>query len=168
MIKTSNNFLNHRRCTLCLLPSFGRGQRNYLDGDILEITIRLAAFALLIIMTGFFVATEFAIVKVRTTRIDQLLAEGHKKAKNAKRVVSDLDEYLSACQLGITITALGLGWLGEPTFEIILHPVFEFLNLSGSITSILSFILAFSIVTFMHVVIGELAPKTLAIQKQNL
>ena len=116
-------------------------------------------------MTGFFVATEFAIVKVRTTRIDQLLAEGHKKAKNAKRVVSDLDEYLSACQLGITITALGLGWLGEPTFEIILHPVFEFLNLNGSITSILSFILAFSIVTFMHVVIGELAPKTLAIQK---
>jgi len=116
-------------------------------------------------MTGFFVATEFAIVKVRSTRIDQLLAEGHKKAKNAKRVVSDLDEYLSACQLGITITALGLGWLGEPTFEIILHPVFEFLNLNGSITSILSFILAFSIVTFMHVVIGELAPKTLAIQK---
>ncbi len=168
MIETSNNFLNHRRCTLCLLPSFGREQRNYLDGDILEITIRLATFALLIIMTGFFVATEFAIVKVRTTRIDQLLAEGHKKAKNAKRVVSDLDEYLSACQLGITITALGLGWLGEPTFEIILHPVFEFLNLNGSITSILSFILAFSIVTFMHVVIGELAPKTLAIQKAEL
>lgn len=119
-------------------------------------------------MTGFFVATEFAIVKVRATRIDQLVAEGHKKAKNAKRVISDLDEYLSACQLGITITALGLGWLGEPTFEILLHPLFEFFNLNGSISSILSFIIAFSLVTFMHVVVGELAPKTLAIQKAEV
>ncbi|MEG0259514.1 MAG: hemolysin family protein [Lysinibacillus sp.] len=131
----------------------------------MEITIRLAAFAILIIMTAFFVAAEFAIVKVRSTRIDQLVAEGNKKAKNAKKVVSNLDEYLSACQLGITVTALGLGWLGEPTFEILLHPLFEFLNLDSRVTSILSFIIAFSLVTFMHVVIGELAPKTLAIQK---
>ncbi|KOS71602.1 membrane protein [Lysinibacillus contaminans] len=139
-----------------------------MDGDILEITIRLAAFALLIIMTGFFVATEFAIVKVRATRIDQLVAEGVRNSKKAKKVVSNLDEYLSACQLGITITALGLGWLGEPTFEIILHPLFELLNLPGSVSSIFSFIIAFSLVTFMHVVIGELAPKTLAIQKAEL
>nr|WP_264989839.1 hemolysin family protein [Lysinibacillus sp. KH24] len=125
----------------------------------------MAAFALLIIMTAFFVATEFAIVKVRTTRIDQLLAEGNKKAEKAKHVVTNLDEYLSACQLGITITALGLGWLGEPTFDMILHPVFEYFNLNSSITSVLSFIFAFSIVTFMHVVAGELAPKTFAIQK---
>ncbi|WP_281176680.1 hemolysin family protein [Lysinibacillus contaminans] len=134
----------------------------------MEITIRLAAFALLIIMTGFFVATEFAIVKVRATRIDQLVAEGVRNSKKAKKVVSNLDEYLSACQLGITITALGLGWLGEPTFEIILHPLFELLNLPGSVSSIFSFIIAFSLVTFMHVVIGELAPKTLAIQKAEL
>ncbi|MEK3763565.1 MULTISPECIES: hemolysin family protein [unclassified Solibacillus] len=125
----------------------------------------MIAFAILIAATAFFVATEFAIVKVRTTRIDQLVAEGNKSAIRAKKVISNLDEYLSACQLGITITALGLGWLGEPTFEILLHPVFEFFGLSGSITSVLSFIVAFSLVTFLHVVVGELAPKTLAIQK---
>lgn len=137
-----------------------------MDVDIgIELTIRLIAFAILIAATAFFVATEFAIVKVRTTKIDQLVAEGNKSAIRAKKVISNLDEYLSACQLGITITALGLGWLGEPTFEIILHPIFEFFGLSGNITSVLSFIVAFSLVTFLHVVVGELAPKTLAIQK---
>lgn len=136
-----------------------------MDVDIVELTIRLTAFAVLIAATAFFVATEFAIVKVRTTRIDQLVADGNKQAIRAKKVIANLDEYLSACQLGITITALGLGWLGEPTFEIILHPIFELFNLSGNITSVLSFIIAFSLVTFVHVVIGELAPKTLAIQK---
>jgi CBS domain containing-hemolysin-like protein len=136
-----------------------------LDVDIVELTIRLAAFVALIAATAFFVATEFAIVKVRTTRIDQLIAEGNKKAVKAKKVISNLDEYLSACQLGITITALGLGWLGEPTFEIILHPLFELVGLEGQVTSVLSFIVAFALVTFVHVVVGELAPKTLAIQK---
>ena len=136
-----------------------------MDVDIVELTIKLAAFAVLIAATAFFVATEFAIVKVRTTRIDQLVAEGNKKAIRAKKVISNLDEYLSACQLGITITALGLGWLGEPTFALILHPLFEMIGLDGRITSILSFIVAFSLVTFLHVVVGELAPKTLAIQK---
>ncbi|MBS7344055.1 MAG: HlyC/CorC family transporter [Caryophanon sp.] len=127
----------------------------------------MAAFAALIAATAFFVATEFAIVKVRTTRIDQLVAEGSKKAIRAKKVTSNLDEYLSACQLGITITALGLGWLGEPTFELILHPLFDLvgLNLTSSITTLLSFVIAFALVTFIHVVVGELAPKTLAIQK---
>jgi CBS domain containing-hemolysin-like protein len=121
--------------------------------------------ALLIAFTAFFVATEFAIVKVRTSRIDQLIAEGKKGAVSAKRVVSHLDEYLSACQLGITVTALGIGWLGEPTFEELLHPIFEYFHLNESIASILSFGIAFAIVTFLHVVVGELAPKTVAIQK---
>ncbi|WP_199912338.1 MULTISPECIES: hemolysin family protein [unclassified Lysinibacillus] len=125
----------------------------------------MVAFAALIAATAFFVATEFAIVKVRTTKIDQLVAEGNKKAIRARKVLTNLDEYLSACQLGITITSLGLGWLGEPTFEIILHPLFELIGLSGSVTSVLSFILAFSFVTFVHVVVGELVPKTLAIHK---
>ena len=136
-----------------------------MDVDIVELTIKLGAFALLIAATAFFVATEFAIVKVRTTRIDQLVAEGNKKAIKAKKVISNLDEYLSACQLGITITALGLGWLGEPTFELILHPLFDMIGLEGQVTSLLSFIIAFALVTFLHVVVGELAPKTLAIQK---
>ncbi|MGG0737184.1 hemolysin family protein [Niallia taxi] len=125
-------------------------------------------FAILIAFTGFFVATEFAIVKVRGSRIDQLVAEGRKGALAAKRVTSHLDEYLSACQLGITVTALGLGWIGEPTVEAILHPVFEKLHVSGSVSTILSFGIAFVSVTFIHVVVGELAPKTVAIQKAEM
>ncbi|MED1864609.1 hemolysin family protein [Fictibacillus nanhaiensis] len=127
--------------------------------------INLIMVAILIALTAFFVATEFAIVKIRTTRLDQLVAEGNTKAVAARKVVGNLDEYLSACQLGITITALGLGWLGEPTVEHLLHPLFVELDLSESVSSILSFIIAFALITFLHVVIGELAPKTLAIQK---
>lgn len=109
-------------------------------------------------------ATEFAIVKVRMSKIDQLISEGKKGAISAKRVVTHLDEYLSACQLGITVTALGLGWLGEPTVEKMLHPLFAYFNLNESLTHILSFGIAFALVTFLHVVVGELAPKTVAIQ----
>ena len=127
--------------------------------------INLIMVAILIALTAFFVATEFAIVKIRTTRLDQLVAEGNTKAVAARKVVGNLDEYLSACQLGITITALGLGWLGEPTVEHLLHPLFVEFDLSESVSSILSFIIAFALITFLHVVIGELAPKTLAIQK---
>ena len=128
-------------------------------------TVNLLLIVLLIALTAFFVATEFAIVKVRTSRIDQLIAEGKKGAVPAKKVVTHLDEYLSACQLGITVTALGLGWLGEPTVEELLHPLFKYLHLNESVTHILSFGLAFATVTFLHVVVGELAPKTVAIQK---
>ena len=120
---------------------------------------------LLIALTAFFVATEFAIVKVRVSRINQLIAEGKKGATAAKQVVTHLDEYLSACQLGITVTALGLGWLGEPTVEDLLHPLFESINVNDNLSHILSFGIAFALVTFLHVVIGELAPKTVAIQK---
>jgi CBS domain containing-hemolysin-like protein len=128
-------------------------------------TINLLLIALLIALTAFFVATEFAIVKVRASKIDQLISEGKKGALSAKKVVTHLDEYLSACQLGITITALGLGWLGEPTVEKLLHPLFEYFELNESVTHILSFGIAFALVTFLHVVVGELAPKTVAIQK---
>jgi CBS domain containing-hemolysin-like protein len=121
--------------------------------------------AILIALTGFFVATEFAIVKIRSTRIDQLVAEGNKNAIAAKTVISNLDEYLSACQLGITITALGLGWLGEETISHILHPIFEQFDLSESVATVISVSIAFALITFLHVVVGELAPKTLAIQK---
>jgi CBS domain containing-hemolysin-like protein len=129
------------------------------------IITNLLLVALLIALTGFFVATEFAIVKVRTSRIDQLVAEEKSGAKAAKHVITHLDEYLSACQLGITITALGLGWLGEPTVEAMLHPLFERWDLNPSLSHILSFGIAFASVTFLHVVVGELAPKTVAIQK---
>lgn len=125
----------------------------------------LLIIAFLLAFTGFFVSYEFAIVKVRSTRIDQLVSEGNKSAVVAKSIISNLDEYLSACQLGITITALGLGWLGEPTVDQIIHPLLNSLHLPESVASITSFILAFACVTFIHVVVGELAPKTFAIQK---
>ncbi|MDF2856281.1 MAG: hypothetical protein K0Q87_2132 [Neobacillus sp.] len=129
------------------------------------ILTNLIIIAILIAFTAFFVSYEFAIVKVRSTRIDQLVAEGNKNAIAAKTIITNLDEYLSACQLGITVTALGLGWLGEPTVERLLHPLFNQLSMPESAASILSFIIAFSSVTFIHVVVGELAPKTVAIQK---
>lgn len=133
-----------------------------------NITINFILVAILIGLTAFFVATEFAIVKVRTSKIDQLVAEGKRGAIAAKKVTTHLDEYLSACQLGITVTAMGLGWLGEPTIERVLHPLFEALNLNEATTTILSFGIAFALMTYLHVVIGELAPKTVAIQKAEL
>lgn len=129
------------------------------------IGLNLLLFALLIVLTAFFVATEFAIIKLRSSRVDQLVVEGKKNALAVQRVVSNLDGYLSACQLGITITALGLGWLGEPTVEKLLLPLFDQWQLNSDISHILSFLIAFIGVTFLHVVIGELAPKSIAIQK---
>lgn len=127
--------------------------------------IKLLAVAALIALTAFFVASEFAIVKVRSSRINQLIEEGHRNALAAKKVTSHIDEYLSACQLGITVTALGLGVLGEPTVEAILKPLFTKWGLEESVSHIISFLIAFGSVTFLHVVVGELAPKTVAIQK---
>ncbi|WP_431812008.1 hemolysin family protein [Lysinibacillus sp. FW12] len=131
----------------------------------METIINLSIFTILLALTGFFVATEFAIVKVRSSRLDQLIAEGNKKAIAAKHVVSHLDEYLSACQLGITVTALGIGMVGEKTFEFMLHPLFEMVGISDKYMTIFTIGTAFAIATFLHVVVGELAPKTAAIQK---
>lgn len=123
------------------------------------------AIVILIIATAFFVATEFAIVKIRPSRVDQMVSEKRKNALAVQKVIGDLDGYLSACQLGITITALGLGWLGEPTVEALLLPLFEQLSIPAPLTSLLSFLIAFLFITYLHVVLGELAPKTVAIQK---
>ncbi|KRG16234.1 hemolysin family protein [Lederbergia galactosidilytica] len=120
---------------------------------------------LLIALTAFFVASEFAIVKVRSSRIDQLIAEGNSRAITTKKLLANLDGYLSATQLGITVAALGLGWLGEPTVQALFKPIFEKLPIADSFVKIISFVLAFTIVTFFNVVVGELAPKTIAIQK---
>ncbi|PHK50391.1 hemolysin family protein [Staphylococcus edaphicus] len=126
--------------------------------------MNLVIFFLLIALTTVFVGSEFALVKVRSTRIDQLASEGNGSARVVKKMIKNLDYYLSACQLGITVTSLGLGWLGEPTFNKLLHPLFEAINLPDALTTTISFIVAFIIVTYLHVVLGELAPKTLAIQ----
>ncbi len=129
------------------------------------IWINVIIIAVLIALTAFFVASEFAIVRVRTTRIDQLVSEGNKKAEAAKKVISNLDGYLSATQVGITIISLILGWRGESTIRQLLEPIFTWVHLPITLQPVISTILAFIIITFFNVVIGELAPKTFAIQK---
>jgi len=129
------------------------------------IALNFLLVVLLIAATAFFVATEFAIVKIRPSRVEQLMREGRRGAAAVQKMIGHLDGYLSACQLGITITALGLGWLGEPTFDRLLHPLLAKMSIPEEAAEPLSFLAAFLIVTFLHVVLGELAPKTVAIQK---
>lgn len=126
--------------------------------------INLLMVAILILLTAFFVITEFSIVKVRVTRIDNLIDEGNKNALYVKKLIDNLDTYLSACQLGITVTALGIGWLGEPAVASLLNPLLTSLEINAALSHAISVGVAFFIITFLHVVIGELAPKTIAIQ----
>ncbi|RKI32698.1 HlyC/CorC family transporter [Corallococcus sp. AB004] len=123
---------------------------------------------LLVVANGFFVATEFAIVKIRATRLQSLVDEGTPGASTALKMVSELDAYLSATQFGITLASLGLGWLGEPAFEHLLHPVVEKVlpeAMAAKYGSTAAGIIGFSIITFLHIVMGELAPKSVAIQR---
>lgn len=131
--------------------------------DIITL-LNLGLLVILIALTAFFVGSEFAVVKIRMSRLDQLIAEGNKKAITAKKVAGDLDYYLSACQLGITVTALGLGALGKPTVERLMYPIFEYFAVSDAVASAASYAIAFMLVTYLHVVLGEMAPKTLAIE----
>jgi CBS domain containing-hemolysin-like protein len=117
-----------------------------------------------VLCTAFFVAAEYSVIRSRMSRIEQLAAEGNKKALRVKHIVCRLDEYLSACQLGNTLTNLALGWLGESTIERLLQPLFVLLRIPASLTGMLSFLIAFLLLTFVEVVIGELAPKTFAIR----
>lgn len=125
--------------------------------------INIIIVILLVFMNGFFVATEFAMVKVRKSRIETLVTDGNRSAKHALTVVRDLNSYLSACQLGITLASLGLGWVGEPAVANMLMPIFNLFNLSEYTLHSISFILGFSIITGLHIVLGELVPKSLAI-----
>jgi len=125
--------------------------------------LKLFIFVLLIVFTSFFVATEFSIIRIRHSRVQQLMQLKVKNSKSLDTVTSNLDAYLSACQLGITITALGLGWLGEPTISALLQPLLAYFKMPSETVSIVSFIIAFTLVTYLHVVLGELAPKTIAI-----
>jgi CBS domain containing-hemolysin-like protein len=121
---------------------------------------------LLVFANGFFVAAEFAIVKVRATQISEQVKRGRRFAPLAQHIIGHLDAYLSACQLGITFTSLGLGWVGEPLLaEMIRQPLSSFSVITEQWLHIISFIFGFSILTFLHIVLGEQAPKMLAIQK---
>ena len=122
---------------------------------------------LLVLLNGFFVAAEFAMVKVRESRIETLALNGEFRARSAYLVVQHLDAYLSACQLGITLASLGLGWIGEPAVAQMLVYFFNKMGLSAEVTKTMSFAVAFSIITALHIILGELAPKTLAIQRSE-
>lgn len=128
----------------------------------------LNAFVILslVFLNGFFVASEFALVKVRSSQLDALEDEGNKRAGFVRHVISNIDAYLSATQLGITLSSLGLGWIGEPYVAQLLQPVLIRIGLtSPTVISGISFALGFSIITYLHIVLGELTPKTLAIRK---
>jgi CBS domain containing-hemolysin-like protein len=130
---------------------------------------KLVLVMVLVLLNGFFVAAEFALVKVRQSRLQELMNEGNKKAKYALAVTHKLDAYLSATQFGITLASLGLGWVGEQTIaHLVIAPLFHLIHVdSVFVTGTLSVIIAFAIITFLHIVIGELAPKSLAIQKSD-
>jgi len=127
---------------------------------------KLAAISALVLLNGFFVTAEFALVKIRASQLDTLAAEGNRRAMFAKQVKDNLNAYLSACQVGITAASLGLGWLGEPFIAEMLQPFFAVAGIeSTAVIKSVSFALAFSVITFLHIVLGEQAPKILAIRK---
>src|SRR5512144_1373054 len=125
----------------------------------------LVLLALVIVaVNAFFVAAEFAIVRVRVTRIEDLVQRGVRRAAAAREVLRHLDAAISACQLGITLTSLGLGWIGEPAFAHLLEPLFGWAGrLRAGAAHTAAIALAFLLITFLHVVLGELVPKTVAI-----
>jgi CBS domain containing-hemolysin-like protein len=127
----------------------------------------LLAVLLLVVANGFFVAAEFALVTVRKTRIDQLIAEGNRLARTVRRASNDPDSYIAATQLGITMASLGLGWIGEPAIADTIVPAFAFLpGLVATTTAHwIATAVAFALITSLQIVLGELAPKTIALQQ---
>ncbi len=140
-----------------------------MEHSLSEILWRLAAVLALVFANGFFVAAEFAIIAVRKTRIDQLIAEGNKRAPAVRRAVSDPDSYIAATQLGITMASLGLGWIGEPALAELVSPAVTFLptGIAEATAHSISVAIAFAIVTALHITLGELAPKTIALERSE-
>lgn len=132
--------------------------------DIVPILFQLLLVIFLIAMNGFFVAAEFACVKIRPSRLETLIQEGSRQAKYAKKLTDHLDASLSVTQLGITLASLGLGWVGEPAVATLILPITHAIGLDDVIGHTIALALAFSIITGLHIVLGELTPKTMAIQ----
>ena len=134
--------------------------------EIGSIIFNLFVIGLLLFSNGFFVAAEFSMVSVRKTRITQLSNEGNLSAKVALEALKDLDKFIAAVQLGVTISSIGLGWVGEATLVRMVEPIFGFLpaNYQLAASHTVSVAIAFSLITVLHVVIGELMPKSIALQ----
>ncbi|RIK34886.1 MAG: hemolysin, partial [Chloroflexi bacterium] len=138
--------------------------------DLTDITWRFFVVFLLVAANGFFVASEFALVSVRRTRVEELVNAGNRRARVVRRSLSDLDSYIAATQLGITMASIGLGWVGEPTLARLLDPLLErLLPTTGAVITshLVAFVIAFGIITVLHIVFGELAPKTIALQRSE-
>ncbi len=132
------------------------------------ILLWIALALLLVLLNAFFVAAEFGMVRLRQTRVETMEETYGLRGKILARVHRHLDSYLSACQLGITLASLGLGWIGEPAFSNLFAPVFEFAGIhSPAMIDFLSFFVAFSLLSFLHIVIGELMPKSFAIRQSE-
>jgi CBS domain containing-hemolysin-like protein len=133
---------------------------------VIFIALKILAVFALVLLNGFFVAAEFALVRIRETQLDILVAKGWRRAKMAQHIVRHLNSYLSATQLGITMVSLGLGYLGQPVFTTLLEPLLIPLGVvSSAWLHSISFAVGFSALTFLHITVGELAPKWLTIQK---
>lgn len=133
----------------------------------METLIQVVVAILLVLLNGFFVASEFALVAVRKTRIQELVKSGSSSARLIQRALQDLDIYISSTQLGITIASLALGWIGEPALAHLILPLFSVFPDQIQYISAHTFAvaIAFIIITFLHIVVGELAPKTMALQR---
>ena len=133
---------------------------------ILLVGLKVLSVVFLVLLNGFFVAAEFALVKIRETQLEPLIGKGNRRARMARKLVENLDASLSATQLGITLASLALGWVGEPVFHELLRPLMNWLGIqSQQAQQTLSFVVGFSAITFLHIVVGESAPKFLAIKK---
>src|SRR3954453_18818867 len=128
---------------------------------------RLVGLFALVCANGFFVAAEFSIVTVRKTRVDQMIAEGHRGAKAVRRAVSQPDRYIAATQLGITMASLGLGWIAEPALATLIEPGFRALPgaLAAAAVHSLAVAVAFAFITAVEIVFGELTPKWIALER---
>jgi CBS domain containing-hemolysin-like protein len=137
-----------------------------MDSPVVDVSLRVLAILALVLANGFFVAAEFAIISVRKTRIEQLLAEGSRMARPVRRALNNPDQFIAATQLGITMASLGLGWIGEPVLASMLEPLLDYVPapLSDATSHTIAFAVAFTIITALHIVLGELAPKTVALQ----
>jgi CBS domain containing-hemolysin-like protein len=137
-----------------------------METGVVDVAVRLAAVLALVLANGFFVAAEFAIISVRKTRVEQLIAEGSRMARPVQRALTNPDQFIAATQLGITMASLGLGWIGEPAIARLLEPALASLPAPMSIATsqTVAITIAFIIITALHIVLGELAPKTVALQ----
>ena len=137
-----------------------------MNSETLNTLLEVLAVIVLVLLNGFFVAAEFSLVKIRDTQLSGLVARGHRGAKRARHILRHLNSYLSATQLGVTVASLGLGWIGEPIFLSLLVPVLRWLGVeSPNLQHSISFAVGFSVITFLHIVAGEQAPKWFAIQR---